>query len=166
MDLDEPISMILDAEPLIGRSSPQEDRSNDMDCILLQNKSFLEIHVRICQIDCKYRIVIAQVGPEQQGLHAIQKKLQAGEVTGILVENSICPASGYSDVAIRIEHSEGVAVLQRAPRAHRGTCCRDIEGLLLRGLDNGRPLRLRTAQLILEPFWRSESGPDRGSACS
>jgi HSP20 family molecular chaperone IbpA len=91
--------------------------------------------------------------------------LQAGEVTGILVENSIYPASGYSDVAVRIEHSEGVAVLQRAPRAHRETCCRDIEGLLLRSLD-GRRLRLRNAQLILGPFWRPESGPDRGSACS
>jgi hypothetical protein len=77
------------------------------------NGSTLEIHVRICQIDCKYCIVVAEVGPEQQGLRAIQKKLQAGEVTGIVVENSICPTSGCSDVAERIEHSEGVAVLQR-----------------------------------------------------
>jgi hypothetical protein len=87
--------MILDA-------SPQEDRPDDMNRVPLQNEALIEIDVGIGQIDCQYRIVIAQVGPEQQRLHAIQQQLQPGKIAGIRVENSVLPAGRDSDVAMRL----------------------------------------------------------------
>jgi len=41
----------------------------------------VEIHVGIGEVDRQQRVVVAQVGPEQQRLHAVEQQLEMREET-------------------------------------------------------------------------------------
>jgi hypothetical protein len=59
------ISVIADAEPLIGDATPEVDRSDDMHRIFLQDEAILEVDVGIGEVDCQQGVVVAQVRPKQ-----------------------------------------------------------------------------------------------------
>ena len=122
-----PVAVVLQADPLIGRSAPEKDRAHDMQHVLLQHDPALAIDVGIGEIDRQRRIVVAQVRAEQQRLHLVQHELEPGEIAGIGVEQPVRSAGGRADIAMAVEHDEGVVVLERAPRPRRGPGHRNVE---------------------------------------
>ena len=121
------IAVVLQTDPLIGRASPQEDRPHDVQRVLAQHDAAIAVDVGIGEIDGQRRIVVAQVGAEQQGLNFVQHHLEPGEIAGIGIEQSVGTADRSADVAMAVEDDEGVVVLQRAPRARRRPRHRNVE---------------------------------------
>ena len=119
--------MVLHADPLIGGAPPQEDRAHDVQHVLAQHDPPLVIDVGIGEIDRERGIVVAQIRTEQQRLHLVQHQFEPGEIAGVGVEQSVRPAGGSADVAMAVEHDEGVVMLERAPRPGRGPGHRDVE---------------------------------------
>ena len=124
------VAMILHADALIGGAAPQEDRAHDVQQILLQVEASVTVNVGVGEIDRQGGIVVAQIGAEQQRLEIVEHELEPREVARIVVEQAIGTAGGRADVAVAVEHDEGVVVLERAPRPCRGPGHRDIERLL------------------------------------
>ena len=122
-----PVAVILQTDPLIGGSAPQEDGAHDVQHVLLQDDTAIAIDVGIGEVDGQRRIVIAQVGAQQQRLHRIQHQFEAGEITGVGVEQAVRSAGGCADIAVTVEHGECVVMLERAARSRRRPGHRDIE---------------------------------------
>ena len=123
------IAMILQADALIGCPVPEKDRAHDMQHVLGQHDPIVAIDVGIAEVDSQGRVVVAQIGAEQQRLHVIQHQLQPGEIARIGIEQAVRPAGGSADVAVTVKHDEGVIVLERTPRPRRGARHRNIERL-------------------------------------
>jgi len=99
-----------------------------MEHVLLQHDPAISIDVRISEIDRQSRIIIPEVGPEQQRLNLVQHQLQPGEITGIGVEQAVRSARGSANVAMTVEHDKSVVVLERASRSRRGPGHWNVEG--------------------------------------
>ena len=54
-------AVILHADPLIRRTTPQKDRANDVQHVLAQHQPSLTIDVRVRQVDRQRGIVVSQV---------------------------------------------------------------------------------------------------------
>ncbi len=130
-----PVAMVLQADPLIGRSAPQKDGADDVEHVLLQHDPAVAIDIGIGEIDRQCRIIIAQVGAEQQRLDVIQYKFQSGEIAGVGVEQAVRSAGRRADVAMAVQHDEGIVMLERAPWPRRRPGHRDVERLLRNQLD-------------------------------
>ncbi len=124
------VAMVLHADALIGGTAPEEDRAHDVQQILLQHEAALAVDVRVGEIDRQGRIVVAQIGAEQQRLKVVEHELQPREVAGVVMEQAVRSAGRRADVTMTVEHDEGVVVLERATRSRRRARHRDIEGLL------------------------------------
>jgi len=74
-----PVAVILQRYPLVSRAAPQENRAHDVQRILLQHQSAIAVHVGIGEVDGQRRIVVAQIGAEQQWLDLIEHHFQPGE---------------------------------------------------------------------------------------
>ncbi|MEY9170404.1 hypothetical protein ABIF15_001636 [Bradyrhizobium elkanii] len=121
------IAVILQADALIGRAAPQEDRAHDVQRVLRQGQTVVAIDVGIGEVDRQRRIVVAHVGAEQERLHVLQHHFQPRQVAGVGVEQAVRPAGRGADVAMAVEHDEGVVMLERAPRPRRGPGHRNVE---------------------------------------
>ena len=121
------VAVILQADALIGGAAPQEDRAYDVQHVLLQHEPAVAIDVGIGEVDGQRRIVVAQIGAEQQRLHLVEHHFEPGEIARIGIEQAVGPAGGGADIAVAVEHDEGVVVLERAPRPRRRARHRDVE---------------------------------------
>src|SRR6185312_1646329 len=81
-----------------------------------------EIHVGVGQINRQQRVVVAQVGSEQQRLHAVEQQFEMRQETGVAVEQSVGAAGRRADIAVAVEYGEGIVVFERAarPRSRAG----------------------------------------------
>jgi hypothetical protein len=86
-----PVAVILQSDALIGRTAPQENRPHDVQRILLQRQPAVAVHVGIGEVDSQRRIVVAQIGAEQQRLDLVEHHLQPGEIARIGIEKAIGP---------------------------------------------------------------------------
>ena len=86
------IAVILQSDALIGRTAPQENRPHDVQRILLQRQPAVAVHVGIGEVDGQRRIVVAQIGAEQQRLDVVEHHLQPGQIARIGIEQAIGPA--------------------------------------------------------------------------
>ena len=107
-----PVAVILQRDALVGRAAPQENRTHDVQRVLLQRQPAVAVHVGIGEIDGQRRIIVAQIGAEQQRLDFVEHHLQPGEITRIGVEQTVGPAGGGADIAMAVQHDEGIVVLQ------------------------------------------------------
>ena len=107
-----PVAVILQRDALVGRAAPKENRAHDVQRVLLQRQPAVAVHVGIGEIDGQRRIVVAQIGAEQQRLDFVEHHLQPGEITRIGVEQTVGPAGGGADIAMAVQHDEGIVVLQ------------------------------------------------------
>ena len=129
------VAVVLQADPLIGGATPEEDRAHDVQRILAQHEPAIAINVGIGEIDSERRIVVAQVGTEQQRLDVVQHHFELCQIAGIGVKQPVGASRRSTNVAVAIKNDEGVVVLQRAPRARRRPRHRNIERRLCRLLD-------------------------------
>ena len=112
--------MVLHADALIGRAAPEEDRAHDVQQVLLQHQAALAIDVGIGEIDGQGRIVVAQIGAEQQRLEIVEHELEPRKIARVGIKQAVRPAGGGADVAMAVEHDKGVVVLERATRPRGG----------------------------------------------
>src|SRR5579871_1829100 len=70
-----PVTVILQTDALIGGAAPQENGAHDVQHIFLQQKPALAVDIGIGEIDGERRIVVAEIGAEQQWLHVLEDKL-------------------------------------------------------------------------------------------
>ena len=119
--------MILQGDALVGRAAPQENRAHDVQRVLLQRQPAVAVDVGIGEVDGQRRVIVAQVGTEQQRLDFIEHHLQPGEITRIGIEQAVGSAGRSADIAVAVQYNEGVVVLERAARPCRGPGHRDIE---------------------------------------
>ena len=133
-----PVAVVLQADPLVGRAAPQEDRAHDVQHVLLQHHPAIAVDVGIGEVDGQRRIVVAQIGAEQQRLDVVEHHFEPGEIARIGIEQAVGTAGGSADIAMAVEHDEGVVMLERAARPRRRPRHRNIERRfrdLLGGLD-------------------------------
>ncbi len=62
--VDGPVAVVADAEPLIGRAAPQKNRAQDMHGVFFQAELLIGLNIGIGQIDEKRGIVVTEVGAE------------------------------------------------------------------------------------------------------
>ena len=119
--------MILDAQALIGAAAPQEKRAHHVQRILWQNRLLIENDVGVGQINGEDRIVIADVGAEQQRLLAVEQNLQLRQVTRVVKKQAVGAARRRADIGIAVDDRKTVAVFQRAAGPRRCSGPRYIE---------------------------------------
>ncbi len=119
--------MIFQANALIGGALPQKHGAQDVQQIFGEHQPPAAINIRIGEIDGQRRVVVAQIGTEQQRLHVIKLKLKAREITGVGMEQAIGATRRRADIAMTIDHHERVIVFQRATRPRRGGGHRNVE---------------------------------------
>ena len=122
-----PVAVILQSDALIGRAAPQENRAHDVQRILLQRQPAVAVHVGIGEVDGQRRIVVAQIGAEQQRLDFVEHHLQPGEIARIGIEQAVGPAGRGADIAVAVQHDKGVVVLERAALPRRRARHRNVE---------------------------------------
>ncbi len=100
----------------------EEFRAPEMDEVVLQRGVTAEFQVGIGEVTDQRRIVVAQDRGQQQRARALQAEREAGEVARVAVIEPLRAAHFRGQVAIGVEHREGVVVLQRAgaPLLQRG----------------------------------------------
>ena len=125
--IDRSFAMVLDRQPLICRVAPEKNRAHDVQGVLRQHEMLVEIHVGIGQIDRQQRVVVAQVGAEQQRLHPVEQQFEMREKTRVAVEQAVGAAGRRADIAVAVEHDERVVVLERAARPRDRTRRWNIE---------------------------------------
>src|SRR5689334_237710 len=134
-----PIAVILQADTLVGSTPPQKDRAHDVQHILFQHETTLVVvDVGIAQVDGQRRIVVTQIGAEQQRLNILEHELKLRQITGVGVEQAVRSTRGRTDIAMTIEDDEGVVVLERTPWPGRRPRHGDVERLVYSQLDDLR----------------------------
>ena len=114
--VDRTIAVVADRKPLIGSMAPEKNRAHDVNGVLRQDKALVEINIRIGQIDSELGVVVAYVRAEQQGLHAVEKKLEVGEISRVAMKQPVGPAGRGAVVAVAVDDDETIAVFEGAPR--------------------------------------------------
>ena len=99
-----------------------------MQYVFRLHKLAVEIDVGIRQVDCEERVVIADGRAQQQRLFAVQQQFEVREISRVAKENAVGAPTHRADICIAVEHREAIALLERAARARRGSCARNIEG--------------------------------------
>ena len=66
----------------------------------------------------------------RDGLDLVERQFQPREIARIGIEQAVRPAGRRADVAMAVEHDEGVVVLERAPWPRRRSRHRKVEWLL------------------------------------
>lgn len=125
--MDRPVSMIVDTQALIGGIVPEKDRADNVQRVFGKRQFVLEIDVGIGQIDRKQRVVVTQIGAEQQELVAIEQQLELPKKSRIATINSIGTAWAGSNIAVAVENREAIVMLQIASRAGRGPGRGDVK---------------------------------------
>ena len=125
--LDRTIAVVADRQSLIGGVAPEKNRAHDVQGVLRQHEVIVEIHVGIGQIDRQQGVVVAHVGAEQQRLHAVEQKLEMREETRVAMKQPVGAAGRGADIAVAVEHEEGIVVLERTARPRRRARRRNVE---------------------------------------
>ena len=93
------------------------------------------VEIRIGQIDREHGVVVAHVRPEQQRLLAVQRQLEPGEETRVVMEQAVRVAGRGADVAVAVGDDEGIAAFERTARAGDGLRRGNIERRFRKRID-------------------------------
>jgi hypothetical protein len=102
-----------------------------MEQALLQDDPPAVVDVRIGQVDGENGVVVAEIGAEQQRLHAVDQHLEMRQIAGVEIEEAVRSAMRGADIAVAVEHDEAVAMLHGSPRPRRRFGRRNVERLRL-----------------------------------
>ena len=114
------VAEVAHAKALIGRSFPQEDGAHDVQRVLLQDEALAFIDIRIGQVDRVELIVVALVRAKQQRLLFVHEQLKARQKPRVMMKQPIRSAGQRADIAVAVDHEEGVITFERAPKPARG----------------------------------------------
>ena len=126
--LDRTVAVIAHGQALIRRAAPEKHRAPDMQQVFLQQDAAFREEIGIGEIDRQKRVVVAQIGAEQQQLLAVHAQLEMRQEARILVEQPVGSARRGADIAVAVDDDERIAVLQRATGPRRSARSRNIEG--------------------------------------
>ena len=65
--------------------------------------------------------------PSSSGCMPLMQQFQPRQIARVGMKHAVGPAGGGADVAMAVEHGEGIAMLERAARPRRGTGRRNVE---------------------------------------
>ena len=105
----------------------QIDRARDVHGVLQQHDPAVDVDVWVGQVDVVVEVVVLDRGAQQQRLGAVDHQLEVREIARVAVEQAVGSAARGADVAVAVEHGEGVVVLERAPRPRGRAGRRDVE---------------------------------------
>src|SRR5262249_39230306 len=123
VDDERSIAVILHSEPLIGGRLPEKCGADDVKRVLFKDDPLVLVDIRIGQIDAEDGIVVADTRAQQQGCRSLHAQLEIREKSGIAMEQPVRAPSTGANVAVAVEHDEGVAVLEN-PARPRSQCGR------------------------------------------
>src|SRR5215468_1442763 len=95
------MSVVAQSNSLVGAAAPQEQIAHDVYRVLAQNKTLIEIQIRICEVDRQDRVIVTQIGAKQQRLQAIHQQFKTREIT---------------HVGVGVDDRKRISILQRPPR--------------------------------------------------
>ena len=98
--------------------------------ILWQHNLLINEDVRVGQVDDECRIVIAQVRAKQQRRTVIDQQLQAREESCVTEKQPVGTSRRGAEIAVAVEHREGIVVLEHTPQPRRRLRRGNIERLL------------------------------------
>ena len=99
-----------------------------MDGVAGQNERAAVKEVGVGEIGGQQHVVVLNRRAQEEPASPVDEKMEPGQKPGVLVEQTLRARFSGNDVAVMVEHREGVAVFQR-PRAAflQGSCRRYIE---------------------------------------
>ena len=105
---------IVEGEAFVDGRFPDELGSQHVNAVLAQAAAARPVGVRVGEIDAEQGIVVLDGRAEEERPAAVQRELVARQEPGVFVEDALgCPLAG-EDVAVVVEHGEGIAVLEGA----------------------------------------------------
>ena len=126
-NIDRLVAVIAHAEALIGGIPPQENCAQNVHGIFFQHDTLIGHDVGIGQVDDQRRVVVAQIRAEQQRLRVVDPQFEPREKPRVAVEQPV-GSLGCADIAMAVEHDEGVVMLERQSRPGRGRGGGNVEG--------------------------------------
>src|SRR3984957_9408799 len=163
-----PGAEVAKAEPLIARARPEKLRADDLYRVSRKLEFAAREKIGVGQIRCEQRIVVLDIGAEQERPLSVDQDAQIGKVAGVLVKEAFGIAAAGGDVAVMVEHGERIVVLEgsRATLQY-GSRCRDVEGVGdcfgVRGLQRRVAAQVRCCQTIIPCFFCSVAR--KGGCC-
>lgn len=102
----------------------------------MQNDATIAIDIRIGEVDRQRRVIVSQIGAEQQRLHIVQRELAARQVARIVIEQTVGSARRSPDIAVTVQNDKGVIVFEDTTRPRRRARHWNIEWRLRDALDS------------------------------
>ena len=117
-----PIGEIAHREPLVSAPLPDESGADDVNGVTWQIEPTIGEKVGVGQIGSKKRVVVLDRRAQKERSAIVDQQLQARKEARVVVEQSLRAGFTRRDVAVMVEHAEGIAVLEgaRAPLLQRG----------------------------------------------
>ena len=122
------VGEIAHAESLMSAPFPDEPGADNVNGITWQFEPTVGKKVGVGQVGDEQRVVVLDRRAQKEGPAIVDEQLQARKEARVVVEQSFRAGFARRDVAVVIEHAEGVAVLEgtRTPLLQRGGC-RNVE---------------------------------------
>ena len=146
------------AEPLIARAGPEKLRADNLDRVSRKLEFAAREKIGVGQIRRQQRIIVLDIGAEQERPLSVDQDAQIGEEAGVLVKEPFRAAAAGGDVAVMVEHGECIVMLERSrpPLQYGGRCrrCRKDWGRFgVRGLRRRVAAQVRCCQTIIPCFF-------------
>jgi hypothetical protein len=116
LDAQRPVAEIAHRDALVARGLPEELGAHDVQRVARQVGGGGE-DLGVGEIDGEHRIIVLHRGAQQQRPPAVEQQLQARQVARVRVVEAVGAGLAAHDVAVAVEHREGVAVLEHARAA-------------------------------------------------
>ena len=108
--------VVANAEALVADALPQEFGALEKDGVARELAASVQLDVGVGEIDGESRLVLVDDRAQEERPLAVQPELQMRQVAGVAIEKPFRGVLDRADVAIAVEHGEGIAVLQVAER--------------------------------------------------
>ena len=126
-------AMVHQRNSLMQGAVAQVNAARDVDEIFEKIEVSVGVDVWISQVYVIADICVVDGRMQQQRPRTFEQQLKVRKVTCIAIEQTILAARASADIAVAVEHGEGVVVLQIAPRPCRRIDRRNVEGCLAGG---------------------------------
>ena len=103
---------VPDCQPFVTGGLPQKLGAHDVDGVAGQNERAAIKEVGVGEIGGQHVVVLNRRAQEEPA-SPVDEKMEPGQKPGVLVEQTLRARIGGNDVAVMVEHREGVAVFQR-----------------------------------------------------
>ena len=123
-----PVAMILQADPLIGGAAPQEDAcARCAACPSAARCRSPSIESELVRSTVSAELSSRRLEPSSSGWTSVQHHFEPRQIARVGIEQPVGTAGRGADVAMAVEHDEGVVMLQRAPRPRGRSGHRNVE---------------------------------------